>query len=397
VERLASAMGEIEACPERQFVTSIYIILNTVGVGGAEKRFTDNWHQLLNDFSMDVHLVIDAYTHAGLISQAGYSEKLLPNKNLHVLNFGSGRFKEYCKSVNAFLATRPKGGLVHFPLAAVPGIRRRFGHKIVVSWVNSAMPPLNIARWKLGLGAWMGLLTADKVDILNPENFRIMSKVPGMRGKLSLTTGGTQVDGNHYRAGVKECDLVFLGRLEPEKQCQRFVNCLPELHELLINAGHLDYRFRIVGDGSEALALKKIISNDVYKKIPVEIGYSSQPEKVLSKAAVYFSLQKTSNYPSKALAEAIVCGAYPVLTNVGESNLMVEECPYYALVPRDFTANDLFDAILNYLNMSEENKKIVAISNSSFGNERFAMGRQALYFYNLYNQLLPKVFCDEWK
>jgi glycosyltransferase involved in cell wall biosynthesis len=358
-----------------------------VGVGGAEKRFADNWYQLLNNLGMDVHLVIDAQTHSRLLCQVGYSDKLQPNDHLHVLNFGRGRFRDYCKAVKAFLATRPKGGVVHFPLAAVPGIRRRFGHKVVVSWVNSAMPPLNRARWKLGLGAWMGLLAADKVDVLNPDNFRKMSRVPGMLRKLSLTVGGTQVDGNLYRAREKLGDLVFLGRLEPEKQCLRFASCLPELHQHLLQAGHFNYRFCIYGDGGDALALKALLSHDEYRNIPIEFGYSSHPEEVLGKASIYFSLQKTSNYPSKALAEAISCGAFPILTLVGESELMVKDCPFFAFVPREFTAKDLFDAISGYLNLPSESKSDVALKNSQYANARFAPGQQVAYFADLYNKL----------
>ncbi len=368
-------------------MSSIYIILNTAGVGGAEKRFTDNWHQLLHDFDMDIHLVIDVQTHSGLLRQVGYSEKLQASDHLHVLDLGGGRFRDYCKAVNAFLSTRPKSGIVHFPMSAVPGIRRRFGHKVVVSWVNSAMPPLNRARWKLGVGAWLGFWSADKVDVLNPENLRKLSKVPGLSRKVSLTAGGTQVDSKLYRMGEKSMDFVFLGRVEPEKQCLRFVRCLPELHQRLIQAGHAGYRFRICGSGSDASALKLLLSQDEYREIPVEFGYSSNPDEVLGMASVYFSLQRTSNYPSKALAEAMVCGAFPILTQVGESELMVKNCPYYAFVPSAFTAADLFDSLSEYLNMSPDIQRDIALKNSQYAAARFAPGQQAAYFADIYRKL----------
>jgi len=369
-------------------VSSVYIILSTVGVGGAEKRFTDNWYQLLHDFGMDVHLVIDAQTHSGLLRQAGYFEKLQPNDHLHILNLGRGSFIDYCKSIRTFLATRPKSAVVHFPLAAVPGIKRRFGHKVIVSWVNSAMPPLSLARWKLGVGAWMGLWAADRVDVLNPENLKKISRVPGMRRKLTLTAGGTQVDTELYRPREKSTDLVFLGRIEPEKQCLRFAGCLPELNRLLIQAGHENFCFRICGDGSDALVIKTLLSQDEYRDIPVEFGFSSHPEEVLGKASVYFSLQRTSNYPSKALAEAMACGAIPVLTRVGESDLMVQSCPYYAFVPRDFTASDLFQAVSGFLGLPQDERQKLSQKISEYARNRFAPGKQAAYFSDIYTNLL---------
>lgn len=369
---------------------SIYIILSTSGVGGAEKRFTDNWYQLLHDFGMDVHLVIDAKTHGSLLAQAAYSEKLQPNDHLHILNFGGGRFVDYCKAINAFLITRPMKGIVHFPLAAVPGIQRRFGHKVVVSWVNSAMPPLSWARWKLSVGAWMALWAADKIDVLNPENVRKLSRISNFRKKISLTAGGTQVDSRQFRVGNKSGDFVFLGRVEPEKQCLRFAYCLPELHRLLQQAGYEGYRFRIFGDGSDASTLNFLLGQSEYRAIPVEFGFSSNPEEVLGRASVYFSLQRTSNYPSKALAEAMACGAFPVLTRVGESELMVNQCPYYSFVPKDFTAIDLFKALLGYLSLTSEIKNDVVAKNSQYAVARFTPRLQAAYFANIYEELGSK-------
>lgn len=365
----------------------IYIFLATAGVGGAEKRFTDIWHQLLHDYDMDIHLVMGAEAYWGLSRQAGYSAKLQPSAHLHVLNYRAGSFKAYCKAVNAFLSTRSKCGIVHFIASAVPGIRRRFGHKMVVSWVNSAMPPLNRERWKLGAGAWLSFLAADKIDVLNPENLRKLLRVPALHRKLSLTAGGTLVDGELYRVGEKSRDFVFLGRIEPEKQCLLFARCLPELNQLLLRAGYTDYLFRIFGDGSDASALKLLLSQDEYNGIPVEFDFCSTPEEVLGQASVYFSLQRTSNYPSKALAEAMACGAFPVLTRVGESELMVSNCPYYAFVPRAFTAADLFNGLLSYLRESPEIQRDIVIKNSQYACARFSPAVQAAYYADIYREL----------
>lgn len=367
----------------------VYIVLSTVGVGGAEKRFTDNWHAL-QARGLDIHLVMDRRTHVALLAQPGYLEKLTSNPRLHVLDFGGSGYRVFCRRIFEFFATQPDGAILHYPLAYVPGVQIRHAHRLVVSWVNSAMPPFSQGRWRLGVGAWMGFVAADHLDVLNPTNFAAIQRVPGMASKLSLTVGGTQIDSRLCQPRKKALDFVFLGRVEPEKQALRFVKLLPEVTAKLISVGFRDFRFVVCGDGQEADAIRESISLECFHSpnpVPVIFGYSTRPEEVLGHAAVYFSLQRTSNYPSKALAEAMACGAYPILTAVGETSMMIDGLPHCSFVPRDFTAQDIFDALAQYLAapLSERAKWSEVIS--KFALLRFGNSLQPAYFADLYERL----------
>jgi len=366
----------------------IYIVLSTDRIGGAEKRFTDNWNQL-RESGLDIHLVIDRRTHAGLLLQPGYDRMLATDDHLHVLDgLAGGRHVDYCKSVWRFFDDKAKRAIVHFPLAHVPGLHWRNGHRIVVSWVNSAMPPFRNGQWRLGLGAWLGLLSADHVDVLNPDNLKRINRVPGMGSKTTLTAGGTQVDTAVYRPETKASDFVFLGRVEPEKQALRFVSTLPEVHRRLEAAGHTGHRFVICGDGKEATAIRALIESEEFAgKVPIEFSFSTNPERVLGRAEVYFSLQRTSNYPSKALAEAMACGAYPVMTAVGETELMVKGMPHHAMVPRDFNADDLASVLLRWLSFSPKSRATWSEEIAGYAATRFARGQQAHYFSEIYRNL----------
>ncbi len=367
----------------------VYIVLSTAGVGGAEKRFTDNWHALCQA-GMDVHLVLDERTHAGLCQQPGLAEMLVPDAQLHVQDLGNNRYRPYCEKVHAFFARQPRRAIVHYPLAHVPGVQARHQHRLVMSWVNSAMPPLDRRQWRNGVGAWLSFLAADHIDVLNPNNLTCIRRVPGMAAKCSLTAGGTQVDAHLYRPAEKALDLVFLGRVEPEKQALRFVSLLPEVHRRLQQAGHRGYRFVVCGDGKEAEAIRTLAATAPFQGdtgVPLHFGYSSQPEQVLGRSSVYFSLQRTSNYPSKALAEAMACGAFPLMTRVGETAMMVEGLPQHAYVPRDFGAGDLVDALNSYLATDGATRARWVDEIAAFAAQRFAKGRQAAYFADIYRRL----------
>ncbi|MES2205625.1 MAG: glycosyltransferase [Pseudomonadota bacterium] len=364
----------------------VYIVLSTAGVGGAEKRFTDNWYSLV-DKGMDIHLVMDRQTYQGLCEQTEYAQKLAPSNYLHVRDLGAGHFRLYCRAVHEFFSTQPKNSIVHFPLAYVPGIKLIYGHRLVMSWVNSAMPPFKKSQWRNGLGAWLGFMAADYIDILNPNNLNKIRNFPRMASKCGLTAGGTQVDAKQYYPLKKSLSFVFLGRLEPEKQSLRFLKVLPAVHQSLKAQGYHDYRFFICGDGKEASVIKALLETTEFNDVPVEYGYSSRPNEILGHASIYFSLQKTSNYPSKALAEAMACGALPILTNVGESSLMVDGLDYFNFVPKDFTAQDLLQPLSSFLALSEIEKNNIVKNISAYAERRFRMGKQAEYFAEIYRLL----------
>jgi len=364
----------------------IYIILAAQGLGGAEKRFSSIWHRLLLD-GYDIHLVVDHITFDLLCRQPDYANLKNGSTNIHRLNFGDGRYRSYCAAVMNFFKSQPSKAIVHYPLAWVAGTKQKYGHTTIVSWVDSSFPKLNAESFKNSLGAWLGFTFSDWIDVLNPSNLKKIATIPFFKNKCSLTSGGTQVDPNLYSSShVKNSRYVFLGRTEPEKQCFRFAHMLPEIHEILCKAGHTTHEFIIRGSGSESLKIRELLSTKIFQDIPVDFGYTDNPNDELAKAAIFFSLQRTSNYPSKALAEAMVCGAFPILTETGESDLMVKGCENYAFVPKEFTARDIASAILKYENFSTLEKIEISKNISSFALERFDPEVQITYFKNLYKK-----------
>jgi glycosyltransferase involved in cell wall biosynthesis len=364
----------------------VYIVFSTTSVGGAEKRFTDIWCALVQQ-GTDVHLVMDRRVHAALLQQREYAPRIRQHPNLHVLDFGGTTYMSYAQALWNFFGTQPKDAVVHYPLAYVPGAQQRFRHRLVVSWVSSSLPRLKRNSLKNDLMAWASFVAAERIDVLNPDNLRSLTRIPGLRRKVSLTAGGTHVDGTIYRPQEKTLDLVFLSRIEPEKQGLRLVRQLPEVHRMLQEWGIRGYRFVVCGDGTEAASVKATLAGPEYVDVPHFFGYSKEPEEVLGRASVFFSLQRTSNYPSKALAEAMASGAFPILTDTGESALMIEGCPDYALVPREFSAADIATALRGFLQRPESDRARAALQLAAYAHQRFSIGQQAAYFARLYHEV----------
>jgi glycosyltransferase involved in cell wall biosynthesis len=364
----------------------VYIVLSAEGVGGAEKRFTAIWRDL-SAAGMDIHLVMPRRTLEGLVQQKEYASGLAGHPKLHLLDAGGNSYRAYVKALWEFFDGQPRAAVIHYPLAYVPGLQRRFGHRLVVSWVNNAMPAFGRKGLKNALTAWAGFLSADHVDVLNPHNLRRMCTVPGMRRKATLTAGGTHIDARLYKPLAKELDFVFLGRIEPEKQSLRFVQSLPEVHRLLRQWGYDGYRFVVCGEGSESGAVAKTAGSAEYRDLPLSVGYTTAPESILGRASVFFSLQRTSNYPSRALAEAMACGAFPILTRTGESALMVEGCSHHAFVPGDFAPLDIATALRGFLERPPEERQAVTEHLAEFARKRFSIGQQAAYFGGIYRSV----------
>ena len=362
-----------------------YIFLSTVGVGGAEKRFTCLFLYLKNVLRADVNLVLDRRTYDKLIAQPDTSDLACADGHLHIYDLGEGSFFDYSSAVNSFLALQTPPFCAHFPLQ-VPFIsRKNRPERTLVSWVATSLPVFANSSLKLICGAWFGLASADTIDVLNPQVYSRLRLLPWFRNKLHRTVGGTFVDATVYKPSKKLDEIVFLGRLEREKQALRLAQCLPELCSLLDRAGHYGVNFKIIGDGSQALQIEDELAKPAYEGISIQIGYADSPAEVLSSASIFLSLQRTSNYPSKSLAEALACGAYPIITKAGDTDQMLQGCPHYSYIPVDFSPVDLFKAITQFLCKSHDVKMTISRENSIFASERFAIDPQARYFFNLYH------------
>lgn len=361
-----------------------FIFLSTIGVGGAEKRFSCLFLYLTRVLKADVHLVLDRRTFDKLSLQPETAELDLDDVRLHIYDLKTGSFFYFSKAVNCFLKRQKGSFCAHFPLQVPFILKKNKPSRLLASWVATGLPTVSNSSLNLFVGVWFGLISADVIDVLNPNVLARLRRLPIIKKKLKITEGGTFIDSRIYKPSKKLAEIVFLGRLEAEKQALRLVRCLPELFSNLAKGGYSDIKFKIIGDGDQSKEIAAELSKPPYEDIPVQTGYSDNPSEMLSSASIFLSLQRTSNYPSRSLAEGLASGAYPIVTDAGDTDIFLEDCPHFSYVPIDFSPIDLFDAIVDFLGNTEEKKFKISEENAAYASVRFNIDRQARYFLNLY-------------
>jgi glycosyltransferase involved in cell wall biosynthesis len=368
---------------------SIYIVIETNGIGGAEKRFTDLWVFFVQK-KIDIHLVIENYAYVELLKNENYKFFLLTYcKYVHVLNLYGSNYASFFFNLHRFFWKQPKKAIVHFPLTYVFGLNILYGHKIVSSYV-AVFDFFKSNSFRFLINDFFrlsGFLFSNAIDILDPEIFEGLKNRYIIKDKISLTAGGTHVFLDAYKRLPKKLYFTFLGSLYSEKQALKLICVLPKVNDELISKGYTDYKFIICGKGDDQHAILNLLSTKVYSQIPIELCYTTSPEKILGESAIFFSLQRTTNYPSKSLAEAIVCGCYPIVTDVGSTDLMLSNIPYFTKVPVDFESIHILKAIIEYLELSTDSIDNIAELISSKGRDRFRIESQANYFHEIYSSL----------
>ncbi|MDK2122890.1 glycosyltransferase family 4 protein [Parachitinimonas caeni] len=361
-----------------------YIVLLSHGVGGAEKRFTENW-LYLRQAGYPVHLVISALTHEQLLRQPGFEALQQQADAIQVFHASSRRYSATVRAVWPILRQIPRGALVHYPLAHVPFLARWQGQKLVISWVNVSIPKAESWRqWKRVAMPWLSFYEADHLDVLNPDNVSQLQRRPRLGRKTTLTRGGTFVNFDLYQpAPVKKNQVVYLGRLEPGKNALSYVQLIPAVAAILRSRNLTLPQFAIYGNGTEEAAIQALLQTPPYQALDIVTGYCDQPQQVLAQAKVFISVQRTSNYPSKALAEAMACGCYPIITDIGESRLMAD-ADLAGFISPPLSAEKLADAIARPLTMDEPSFTALSTRIVAMTRSRFSLAAQAGYLAELY-------------
>jgi len=113
--------------------------------------------------------------------------------------------------------------------------------------------------------------------------------------------------------------VSFVGRFIKEKNPDLFIDAIKHI----VIKRH-DISFEMIGDGRENIRLLKRI-----KKLGIgnyiNTRFHSNPSELLSRSMIFVSLQKTDNYHSQALLEAMACGCAIIASDVGETSKIVNE------------------------------------------------------------------------
>jgi glycosyltransferase involved in cell wall biosynthesis len=308
----------------------------------------------------------------------------------HIFDGKVASYPDFWWKTFLFFLRQPRDVIVHYPLNYPVFLKYLFNHFTVVSWVANALPSNLYEKGISKLLTFISFLEADVVDVLNPSTFKTLSVLNWLRGKTRLTDGGTHVDQSIYKPTFKDYCVVFLGRLIPEKQGYRYLQSLPGVCSILRAKGVPVPFFYICGWGPEEETMINCLAREEYSNVPVEMLRTENPSELLARSMIFVSLQKSSNYPSKALAEAMMCGAFPVLTCSPDSELMVCKDLPHSMVPVDFSPSDIAFSIEKAWNANNSFGDALYTSISVAASKRFSVDVQSTYFSNVYGDLFRK-------
>ncbi|WP_010665092.1 glycosyltransferase family 4 protein [Marinilabilia salmonicolor] len=335
-------------------------VLNFSGrFGGAEKRYATLFNRLMTD-GADYYMVMNTRLYRLLVS----SSVLLPHERIVLFNDGGDGVAGPAKSKRDFTG----GGR-----ASIAGKMIRFGGsckyflKTFLLWLRFSfffirkVNGLNIKKiyavWQGGIWTWMWcrgfgidlvysvnasdklmlynsvlkffdsqywiLQHATHLDFLSPSLVPEYQRAMGVKLKgEKLVTPCSFVDySNYYPVEPKKPWVVFLGRLEPLKNPELFLEAVAIL---AVESTFQEVTFFVMGTGSEQQNLQQFVVDRGLQNV-VFSGLHPHPWEILQQSSVFVSLQNSENYPSQSLLEAMACENGVVVTDVGDTRMLVTE------------------------------------------------------------------------
>lgn len=168
----------------------------------------------------------------------------------------------------------------------------------------------------------LALRFAARVDALTESVQRMVADEGVGLERIHVPTGSC-VDTRRFRPGEKQSWVVFSGRLVPEKDPMLFMRACALVRDRMKDRAP-QVRMFLLGDGPLRGEVDAFIEQEGLGAW-MQVGWSEHVESVLSQAAVFVSLQRTDNYPSQALLEAMASGAAVVATDVGLTWKLIDE------------------------------------------------------------------------
>lgn len=215
---------------------------------------------------------------------------------------------------------------------------------------------------------------AEYIDLLYPAAEEFVRE--NTKGKVFITPG-TFTDLSIFKPEKKEKIMVYAAaRLEDNKNPMLLVRAVNLCRDEIRKNG---YRVIILGDGEYKEYLKSYIGKNDLIDI-VALAEYQKTSKYLPSAEVFFSLQENENYPSQSLAEAVACGCYSIITDVGDSRKCATE-QFASFVEGTETAVAM--AIRKYFSMDEKEKRDIINSAREFALKNYSIEKIKDYYMSL--------------
>ncbi len=184
---------------------------------------------------------------------------------------------------------------------------------------------------------------ADYTDFLSPF---ILSGVKKRNVKINESSTSVApcsfADYSKCTPGDKsKMEIVFSARLEPDKNPMMYLEAVKILHKK-----YPEIKFHLLGEGSLVFEIENYL-NENYLNEAVNFRFHKNPPEIFARTSIIISLQTGTNYPSQSLLEAMACGNAVIASNTGDTSLFIND-KNGILIPLD--TNALTGAIEKLIN-----------------------------------------------
>ncbi len=367
--------------------TKVFLIIPTLHIGGAEKRFLSFWLYARINTPIRIGLVITPklYDYACKVPELEEIRKYA--NEIHFLDWAGGSFLKLRSCLKQFYLTHDSPGILFHYVMSFPLFIHSNSDKTLFSFTESSLKNLN---FKARLITWISFWEAKYLDILDPKVVIKIKRFLKSKENRIFQTSNSFVDSSAFMSAEvdkKKNWLVFLGRFVDVKQVIPFVRSIPSIYQLLIKTTDKDQlKFFILGHGNQEETIRQLISTPPYKDINITVGFEPNPAKIMKYAKVFYSLQKNTNYPSKSLLEALSCQNIPLVTDVGDTRKIAHpDFSFY--VPENFTPQQIAKKTSEIFSLPPEELENRMKMARVFVQKHYTLEKMAEYYLGIYNSI----------
>ncbi len=364
-------------------ILPVHIIIPSVELAGVEKRMLSFWLFSQKEYKREFFLVITEVLYKKFSETKEFTEITEFKKKIIFIDSSTKRTESLKIVRQHFFAYREKA-IMHFVLWYPVNF------SIKKSQTLYTFPGYDLSYLSMAKKAilYLSFLCSKKLDILDPIIFKKMQKLFFLKKKSFSLTPNSVVNIEKYKADFnnKENWIVFLGRFVQHKQVMPFARAIPLIYNKLKEKNINKVKFFLLGGGEQENELKALLAKEEYKGIEIFTGFVFDPQSILEKSKIILSVQQYNNYPSRSLLEAMACGNIPVVTDVGNTDLIAKP-GFSVYIRKNFDEEEIANSIAGVLLMDEASQLGKMKNARQFVADNCRMENMAQYFYQLYDSM----------
>lgn len=242
------------------------------------------------------------------------------------------------------LRTLPRGSSFHYPMNCLWPLHFGRGDRVSMSVTHCREVPGCLASTRHGKWTWLSFAFVKRVDVLSPGILSAMSDYRTAR-KMTLTPGGTFLRVMPPSEKGREPVVVLLSRLVEGKGIDDLLDVLPRVWRALAPTVPERFKFAIAGYGSLESHLVERIADLSRSGVPIAFLGFADARILFSRVAIVLSMQETTNYPSRVVAEALSSGCAVIVRNTGDSIQFGTDLPGLFYCSADLVSDELANMI----------------------------------------------------